>query len=305
MGVYKNSYCFHRLAKGTGPEALEARLRAATRGLARNSPVLRGWRRSGGRLSYYVAIHSWQADSTSERNKPNGTFPRGTAAVRLPLPVTLALGWGLARMTLRALPSRVDRTCTHGHISLRWPRFCFGWRLDARGYLSRPRARGIRRRGAENKSRTVRWTLNARAEAAVSGSVRPCRRNVPLTRSARAGVASSEVVRHSVAPVRPIQTVPAETALAERVSPSWLYATATRWETSCARAWSLSESCGIRRPARAGRARLTRRRRDPLAPRAQEHARRATDVGPTSLLVAPPRATSTQLPEIPTTNGVA
>lgn len=55
-GVYKESYCFYRLAKGTGPEALEARLRAATRTLAKHSAALRGWRRSGGRLSYYVAL---------------------------------------------------------------------------------------------------------------------------------------------------------------------------------------------------------------------------------------------------------
>jgi hypothetical protein len=55
-GVYKESYCFYRLAKGTGPDDLETRLRAATRALAKRATVLRGWRRSGGRLSYYVAI---------------------------------------------------------------------------------------------------------------------------------------------------------------------------------------------------------------------------------------------------------
>lgn len=55
-GAYKESYCYYRLAKGTGPEALESRLRAATRRLAKISAALRGWRRSGGRLSYYVAI---------------------------------------------------------------------------------------------------------------------------------------------------------------------------------------------------------------------------------------------------------
>jgi hypothetical protein len=45
-GVYKESYCFFKLAKGTGPSALEARLRAATRALAKHSTVLRGWRRA-------------------------------------------------------------------------------------------------------------------------------------------------------------------------------------------------------------------------------------------------------------------
>lgn len=66
-GVYKKSYCFYRLAKGTGPEALEARLRAATRTLAKHSAALRGWRRTGGRLSYYVFISSTGAMGFSLR----------------------------------------------------------------------------------------------------------------------------------------------------------------------------------------------------------------------------------------------
>ena len=56
VGVYKESYCFYDLAKGTGPEALEAGLQAATRALAKHASVLRAWRRSGGRLSYYLAV---------------------------------------------------------------------------------------------------------------------------------------------------------------------------------------------------------------------------------------------------------
>jgi hypothetical protein len=66
-GVYRESYCFFDLAKGTGPSELEARLRAATRTLAKHSAALRRWRRSGGRLTYYVFISSTGAMGFSLR----------------------------------------------------------------------------------------------------------------------------------------------------------------------------------------------------------------------------------------------
>lgn len=56
-GVHRESYCYYRLAKGIGPGALETRLGAVTKKLAKHSALLRSWRRSGGTLLYYVIIH--------------------------------------------------------------------------------------------------------------------------------------------------------------------------------------------------------------------------------------------------------
>ncbi len=57
MTVADHDSPFYRLAKGIGPDALEARLGAITRKLAKHSAVLRSWRRSGGTLSYYLTVH--------------------------------------------------------------------------------------------------------------------------------------------------------------------------------------------------------------------------------------------------------
>jgi hypothetical protein len=65
--VYRNSYCFYRVAKGTGPDALEARLRAVTRRLGEHAAFLRSWRKSGGSLSYYLVVHGEAAMGFSLR----------------------------------------------------------------------------------------------------------------------------------------------------------------------------------------------------------------------------------------------
>jgi hypothetical protein len=56
-GIHRESYCSCHLAKGTGSAALEARLRNVTEKLGRHAVLLRSWRRSGGRLSYYLTVH--------------------------------------------------------------------------------------------------------------------------------------------------------------------------------------------------------------------------------------------------------
>lgn len=60
-GTYRNSYCVFDLGRGIGPVAFEARLRAATRRLAKHAALLRSWRRSGGTLAYHVTVHGTAA----------------------------------------------------------------------------------------------------------------------------------------------------------------------------------------------------------------------------------------------------
>ena len=60
-GTYKNSYCFYRLAKGTGRDALTKKLNAVNLRLRRHAGLLGRWRRTGGTLLYDVTIHGRNA----------------------------------------------------------------------------------------------------------------------------------------------------------------------------------------------------------------------------------------------------
>jgi hypothetical protein len=60
-GTYQNSYCFYRLAKGMGGDALTKKLNAVNHRLQRHTRLLGRWRRTGGTLLYYVTIHGRNA----------------------------------------------------------------------------------------------------------------------------------------------------------------------------------------------------------------------------------------------------